>query len=108
MACSAQQMTKDPNAKLLYGVNWTDWLGDGETISESAWYVDGVLVDAESEPVVESGELLGYTPANDTTQTTIWLKNGIVRSYPVVVTNRVTTNLGQVNDASLHILIAEQ
>lgn len=108
MACNAQRMTKDPNAKLLYGVNWTDWLGDGETISDSEWYVDNELVDAPTEPAEDSGELLGYNSNNDTTQTTIWLKNGVVRSYPVIVTNRIITSLGQVNDASLHIIISEQ
>ncbi len=41
-------IAKDPDARLDYSFDWTDWLDDGESISTYAITVDGVAKDSDS------------------------------------------------------------
>lgn len=89
------KITKDPNAVLDYGFDWSGWLQDGETISDSEWSVDGTGLTIESD-------------TNDDTSTTVWLSGGTVRSYPYTVTNRITTSAGRTDDRSIQVYVAER
>ncbi len=83
---------KDPDARLDYEVDWSDWLDD-DTIVDSEWLVpDGITSDADT---------------STTTTATIWLLEGDAgRSYDVV--NRITTAAGRINDRTIKIKIQQQ
>lgn len=83
--------TKDPDALLDYGIDWTPWLA-GDTIADSAWIV----------PVGITKSLDSFT--DDIT--TIWLQDGVAGTA-YVLTNRITTAAGRVNDQSVKIHVKE-
>jgi hypothetical protein len=86
-------LSKDPDAFLDYGVNWTAWLAEGETIAASEWEIeDGVTGSSES-----------FT---DTT-TTVWVADGTVGTV-YTLTNRITTSEGRIDDRSLRIQIRQR
>ncbi len=67
---------KDPDEKIKYTIDWTDWLDGQTTIASSAWVVPGGITQ---EAV-----------SNSTTQVSIWLSGGSAgTSYDIV--NRITT-----------------
>jgi hypothetical protein len=82
---------KDPDAKLDYKIDWSDWL-DGDTISASTWTVPA-----------------GLTKVSDTfsnTTATIWLSGGTAGLH-YEVTNRITTGAGRIDDRTLSFRIRE-
>ena len=91
---SNQYKTKDPDARLDYGVNWGEkWLNENDTIVASEWII----------PV-------GITGDNDSfssVKTMIFLSGGTVGETYIIV-NRITTNVGLINDASIFLSISEQ
>lgn len=87
------RITKDPDAVLDYSIDWATWL-DGDTISTSDWFVvgSGLTVDSDS---------------NSSTAATVWLSGGVLgRRY--VVTNRITTAAGRIDDRSVAVLMEEK
>ena len=68
---------KDPNAVLDYGFDWSDWLGNAETIVTSTWInPDGITV---------------VTSSNSSEATVVWVSGGTAgKSYRL--TNRIVTN----------------
>ena len=83
---------KDPNAKLDYTIDWTQWLGM-DTITASTWEVS-------------SPELIIMDSSNTHTTTTIWLSAGLVGQV-YTVTNYITTSLGRMQDQSFRLKIKE-
>lgn len=69
--------TKDPQAKLDYGWDWSAWLGT-DTISTSTWTVD------PAGPVLSNA-------THDGTKTTVWIAGGVSGST-YTLTNHVLTN----------------
>lgn len=91
-----RNFTRDPDAELDYGVDWSDWLQDGETISSSEWAVD-------------SGEGLTLdNAAHDDTMTTIWTLPGATVGVTYHLRNRIVTSEGRTDDRTLLIRIVEQ
>lgn len=84
---------KDPDAKLDFGIDWSDWLADGETINASAWTVPTGITQSSSP-----------APSNTPSTTTIWLEGGTAGTT-YTVTNRITTSAGRINDQSLFVLV---
>lgn len=84
---------KDPDANLPYGVDWSSWLADGDTIGTSTWIVPvGLTAGVDS---VDGG------------MATVWLSGGALgEDYTVV--NRVTTSSGMADDRSIRILVRER
>lgn len=84
---------KDPDAVLDYGLDWSSWLSDGETISASNWTVPtGLTKDSQS---------------STGTDTTVWLSGGTVGlSYEV--TNRISTNQGRTDDRTIQIAVRQR
>ena len=80
--------TKDPDAILDYGWDWSAWLSGGDTISASSWTVPTGLT----------------TPANSrtTTTTTVWLSGGTAGAQYEVI-NRITTTGGRTDDRTIVI-----
>lgn len=82
---------KDPDAKLDYKIDWSDWL-DGDTISTSTWIVPSGITEESS--------------TNTNTTTTIWLSGG-THAVKYKVVNRITTAAGRIEDRSFHVKIQE-
>lgn len=85
--------TKDPNAIKDYQWDWSAWLS-GDTISTSAFFVDDPAL------VIETSSI-------DGTKTIVRLSGGVNRKR-YLVTNRITTATGQVDDWSVRVKMAEQ
>ena len=80
---------KDPEAKLDYGFDWSDWL-DGDTLNGSTWVVPTGLTEVSNN----------YS----NTITAIWLSGGTLgETYKVV--NRITTAGGRQDDRTLTVII---
>jgi hypothetical protein len=84
---------KDPDATRRYTIDWTRWLASqspGEVISESDWLVpDGLLMQDH-----------GHEPY----KTIVWLSGGTLgATYSVI--NRVITSVGQVQDATIELIM---
>jgi hypothetical protein len=88
-------LTKDKDAKLDYGVDWSAWLGT-DTIVASTWTVEGpgsalILSDDDFSPTI----------------TSFWLDGGTTgQSY--TLTNHITTAAGREDDRSITVSIAER
>lgn len=96
MTCTSEQspyFTKDPDAELDYGIDWTAWLVEDDTIATSDWIVPDDL--EKSNPSITDGK------------TTVWLAGGTVgQTYAVV--NRITTAQGRTDDRTLFLVIQEK
>jgi hypothetical protein len=80
---------KDPDATLDYSVDWSEWLS-GDTIVSSEWFAEpGITI----------------VRASNTTQiATVWLSNGSNRAF-YIVTNRITTAAGRIDERSIKISV---
>jgi hypothetical protein len=94
---------KDKDAVLDWGFNWNDptavggpWLEEGETITTSEWIapdvVDGIVIDSDT---------------NTTTTTTVWISGGTV-GVVYLLTNRITTTGGRIDDRSWEIKVVDR
>jgi hypothetical protein len=85
---------KDPDAVLDYTIDWSDWLGENETISTRTVIADtGITVDSSS--IV------------DGTSVMIWLSKGTVGQY-YRVTCRIVTTAARTDDRSITIQVEER
>jgi hypothetical protein len=85
-------LTKDPNARLDYGFDWTGFL-KGKTITASSWVIPAGLIN--------EGEALSSTVA------TVILSGGVLaKQYEI--TNRITASDGTIDQRSLSILIQKK
>ena len=77
---------KDPQATLRHGINWADWLQDGETITaQSMTAPTGITVDQVTQATgVISYRIVGGTAGTD-----------------YVVTCQITTSQGRVDERSV-------
>lgn len=87
------QFIKDPNARLDYQVDWTEWLSDSETIQTSLWIVPtGIASDDEDVT---------------STSATVWLTGGTA-GQTYALTNRITTNQARTDDRTIQIVVRER
>lgn len=81
---------KDPDATLDYILDWSLWLNAGDTISSSTWEVPaGITKVSES-----------YTAKTATV-----ILSGGTEPNNYIVTNRITTAAGLIDDRSINITI---
>lgn len=85
---------KDPDATLDFIWDWSQWLKSGETIVNSQFLIQQSGLEVETE-------------SNSATDCTAWLSGGAV-GIPYVVTNRITTNEGRIDDRSITIRVTER
>lgn len=81
--------TKDPDAVLDYGFDWSAWLSEGEAITSSSVTVEGDLV---VESKTESGGVV-----------TVWLSGGAVGDQRVAC--RITTNQGRTDERTERVSV---
>jgi hypothetical protein len=106
-ADGVQEIPIDPSARKDYSVIWSDWLGT-DTISTSAWTITPAVASVPYTPGINGSPVVvdGVTyPAN--TVTTSWVKD-LTAGVSYLVTNRVTTAAGRVDDYSFRLLCREQ
>ena len=84
---------KDPAAVLDYRVDWSDWLQQGETITDST-------VTAETGVTVDSD-------AHDDTTATVWLSGGALQAN-YKVTNHITTSAGRQDERTFVITVRDR
>jgi hypothetical protein len=84
---------KDPNARVPFLVNWTDWL-DGDTI-------------ATASVILSSAEVVLDSQSHTTTAHTIWLTGGVAgKTY--MVTSRVVTAANVQDDRSFRLICRQR
>jgi hypothetical protein len=84
---------KDPNDRLDWAWDWSDWLPEGDAVTASTWTAEsGITVDDDSF---------------DADTTIVWLVGGTAgESY--TVTNHIVTADGREKDRSLTIRVKQQ
>lgn len=84
---------KDPDAVLPWFFDWTEWLDDGETITDSEMTVSaGLVKDSDS---------------HSATSATVWLSGGTAgTSYSVA--NRITTSMGKIDERTIVIRVTNR
>jgi hypothetical protein len=90
-----QHYMKDPDATKIYGIEWERWLTTGETIVTSMW-----LLPADSG-LIQSGATISGTI------TSVKLAGGTVSASEYTIVNRITTSLGQIEDAEIYLLVRD-
>jgi hypothetical protein len=89
----ANVFTKDPDARLDYQWDWSDWLAEGETITNIVIIVpDGITLDEQSD--------------TDTT-VTVWLIGG-TDGEGYKLTCHITTSAAREDDRSIYINCRER
>lgn len=93
-------LTKDPDATLLYEMDWTDWLPSGETITTSTWTITGAdsVLSKDNESLLTGNK-----------KTRVRLAAG-TKGTRYTVTNRVTTSgtPSQTDDRSFFLDLADK
>lgn len=89
-----QTFLKDADAVLDFGVDWSNWLEDGDTISSSSWTVTPSTITTDSTE-------------NTTTVAKIWLSGGLTGTT-YTATNRIVTSDGRTEDRSIYIKVVER
>lgn len=91
-----QTFIQDPDAKLDYSLDWSEWLTDGDSVQTSSWEVS------------PEGPTLSDNSVNDAgTITTIWFAGGTVNSR-YVLTNHIVTVDGREDDRSITVKLTER
>lgn len=84
---------KDPDAVLDWRWDWSQWLQSGEQIIDSEIVVSpGLTLDSHSHTLASA---------------TAWLSGGSA-GVPYLVTNRITTNQGRIDDRSITIRVTNR
>lgn len=88
-----QSFRKDPASILDYGVDWSDWLASGETISASTWTIPtGITKDSDSK-----GD----------ESTVIWLSGGTAGAT-YTLENKITTSDNRTVERSIQIIVEQR
>jgi hypothetical protein len=83
---------KDPNSTIDFAVDWAEWLSSGDTVSSSSWEVPtGLTVSSASV-------------ANNVTRS--FLTGGLA-GVDYMITNRVTTQGGRIEDRSILVQVRQ-
>lgn len=90
-----KQYAKDPSARLDWAWDWTDWLADGETITDKTVTVTRGDVALDGSPG-EAGGVVTVWITGGTAGTTCW------------VTCHITTSAGRQDDRTHIISVTER
>lgn len=86
------ELPKDPAANIPLHFDWSEWLEDGDTITDSVWSVPaGITAGSDS-----------FT----TTVATIWVTGGTAGEYRF--RNTVTTAAGLIDRRSVYVLVMDR
>lgn len=85
--------TMDSDAVLDFAWDWSQWLGNLETISSST--------------VTASPGITVNSTSNTTDKVTVWLSGGTA-GQPYTVANRITTNQGRTDERTITIRVTNR
>lgn len=90
-------MLKDPDARLPFAVDWSEWLtNEGDTAASATWIVPtGLVKETSPAPTLAAGKA------------TVWLSGG-TDGADYLVTCRMTTTGGRVDDRTIRVQIRER
>jgi hypothetical protein len=84
---------KDPDAVLDWVWDWSEWLANGETITNSVFEASvGIEIQSTS---------------NTATSATVWLAGGSP-GQPYRVSNRITTTAGRIDERTITVRVIER
>jgi hypothetical protein len=84
---------KDPQADKDYGIDWTDMLADGETITTAAWAVSPAGPTLSDESILDG-------------VCTVWIAGGTVdTAYALTCT--ITTSRGMIDERTVTIKVKQ-
>lgn len=90
-------MLKDPDAKLPFTVDWSQWLAnEGDTAASATWMVPAGLVQ-ESTPL----------PSLANGKATVWISGGTA-GQDYLVTCRLVTTGGKIDDRTFRIKVIDR
>jgi len=93
---------KDPQARLDYSIDWTDWIAGGDIITNSHWTISTITSDPL--PMTQwTSNIFTTTPAI----TTVYLANGSVGNT-YTITNRITTSNQIVEERFFRIVVKDR
>lgn len=104
---SYESKTKDPDAVLDYVWPWSanGWLTEGDTITAATFTVysatGGDIPDSDTTPVEVDRS------SNTTTDATAWISGGTPGSV-YLITCRITTDGGRIDDRTLKLKIVQR
>ena len=98
MADTKFARTKDPDAAKPYLWNWADYLGDTDTIADATFILYSAPDDTDAVAVDDD--------SHDATTATAWISKGVV-GRKELVTCRITTTAGIIDDRTLYLSIKE-
>lgn len=84
---------KDPDAFIDYTIDWSRWLS-GDTITNAIWFAD-------------SPDITIAFSNHDTVSSQVWVSGG-KDGARYVLTNRITTVSGRIDDRSIELIVAER
>lgn len=84
---------KDPDSIVDYQCNWAEWLSIDEAIEHAEWIVPTGLNNVQI--------------SHSETVSTVWLSEGVV-GETYLLTNRITTTGGRVEDRTLRIRVTDK
>ncbi len=90
-------ISKDPEARLTYTLDWSEWLPTGDTVSSVVWTIGARVNDPTPLVNVSSGVQSG-------TKTYIELRNGQVNKV-YTVTAKVTTADGLIDRRAFRVRV---
>jgi hypothetical protein len=99
-------ITHDPDAELIYAVDWDDWLNDGAEIDDSEWLIEDVSPVPEFSPVLTQDN---DAIAGDGRSASVRLMNG-TDGHKYKVTHRITTDEtpAQTDDRSFFLRVQDR
>ena len=99
-----ESFKKDPNAKLDYTFDWSDWMASGDTITASSYTIE--TISGDDSPLIKSSSPAASFSASASTAT-LWLEDGTAGNK-YMVTNQITTDDGRVAENSIVIIIEDK
>ena len=101
-----KKFIKDPNAKLDYAIDWTEWLRPfSDTLASATATVSpsgGLMISGSSTVPGTFSNSVQVTLTVSQYIVTLWAKDGVAgSSYDVTV--RVTTSAGRIDDRTITI-----
>jgi hypothetical protein len=88
-------IVKDPNSRLDYTLDFSDWLPKPVDTIASVSFPDTVGVTVDSSSIVEDSKVV------------VWVTGGVVAA-PASVTVRVVTVAGRIEDRTIYFRIKER
>lgn len=90
------RFTHDPQAVLDYYVDWSAWLGDGETITDATWAVSG---NTGAAPTVD--------PITSTTTPGVWVSEAALGDR-LTLTCHIVTSETREDDRSITLAVVQR